>query len=142
MSNNIIIGQKGGNKPGYYESAIDVLDRLNKFKSGWFLGFGSKYIPTNEKLKRSFYYVTREHAENLVNFYEQCDWASIKNLPRQKDGTAYQLKIDYVPSGKFIGIQIIEARTGSDGGYFNISPPILYFDEEAIKIFPDIKQLL
>lgn len=137
--NNVIIGEKGGPKEGYYESAVDVLVRLEKLKIKW---FSTKFLPTNEKLKTRYYYVLRQYARDLLDSYTKCDWDAISNLPREKEGTAYQLKINYIPSKKLVALQVIEARTGSDGGYFNITPPILYFEEEAEKIFPNIEKLL
>lgn len=138
MENNIVYGGKGGDKPGYYESAVDVLKRLGKIKIGF---FGSKYLPTQEKHRRDFYYVTREHAENMLKYFEQQDWDAIATLPREKDGTSCQLKIDHVDSGKYISAQVVEARAGSDGGYFNITPAVLFFDEEAEKRMPGMSKL-
>lgn len=135
---NIILGEKSKEEEGYYENAVDTLSRLGKVKIGW---FSTKYLPTNEKMRVNFYYVLKEYASTLMKCYEEQNWAAIADLPREENGTAYQLKIYHVDSKKHISLQIIEARTGSDGGYFNIVPPILYFEEEAEKRFADIEKL-
>lgn len=136
----LYVGDKDPKNPETYVALFDILkDKLQILKRKFV--FIMKYPKTGESYTINLIYFRREYINQVADCISKLDFDSLAEIPSEKDNCAFQLECIYTKSGSVFGMQIVEARVGSDGGYFTVSPAVVLFDDLGEKAFTLLKRV-
>lgn len=117
--------------PGEYGDLFAFLmEELKLFKRKLLVML--KHVQTGESMVYEQAWYAFGLKDRLTALLKAEDYEAVAQLPIVKEGqTGIYIETRYVPSGKLVGLQLVEARPHEGGRYVGLTPAMVYTEADG-----------
>lgn len=120
--------------PGEYGDLFEFLmEELKLFRRKLLVML--KHVQTGESMVYEQAWYAFALKDRLTALLKAEDYEAVAQLPIVKEGqTGIYIETRYVPSGKLVGLQLVEARPHEGGRYVGLTPATVYTDADGERV--------
>ncbi|MBB1602328.1 hypothetical protein A9977_20005 [Variovorax sp. UMC13] len=94
-----------------------------------------KHVQTGESMVYEQAWYAFALKDRLTALLKAEDYEAVAQLPIVKEGqTGIYIETRYVPSGKLVGLQLVEARPHEGGRYVGLTPAMVYTEADGERV--------
>jgi hypothetical protein len=94
-----------------------------------------KHVQTGESMVYEQAWYAFALKDRLTALLKAEDYEAVAQLPIVKEGqTGIYIETRYVPSGKLVGLQLVEARPHEGGRYVGLTPAMVYTEVDGERV--------